>query len=83
MFLQELFGLSHPWPFPSAFCCVLICRRGKDSAIATEVLHALVNGDGGDSVAKGLGRGPRIHFLNLHGGLQAMYSRGLSRMPVV
>ena len=99
LFLKALLHLPQPSAIhmssPLAF--VFICRRGKDSAIATEAVHALFNAAQGPQQEQGVrgapqqggppgraptrGRGPPRVF-NLDRGLEGLVEEGLIRMAV-
>ncbi|OEH77673.1 molybdenum cofactor synthesis related protein [Cyclospora cayetanensis] len=86
---EELSGLKQAEtraPF-SSLSFVFICRRGRDSAIATEAVHGLLVGtkdppEGHPPSTSPFKISDRVNALNLHGGLEALVKEGLIRMPI-
>ncbi|KAL8451905.1 hypothetical protein Emag_002557 [Eimeria magna] len=93
-FLKELLGCTYTpgGPKPQQTSIVFVCRRGRDSAIATEALHALLASSAKGAPSSGMVGAPQhggppplegpLKMYNLGGGLEALVRQGLISMPV-
>ncbi|KAL8443027.1 hypothetical protein Emed_007021 [Eimeria media] len=92
---EELLGCTYTSesPKPQQTSVVFVCRRGRDSSIATEAVHALLSSSGWGAPSSGVveegshhggplqPEGP-LKVYNLDGGLEGLVRQGLISMPV-